>query len=79
MAHDFIFLWFNEFELNVERDGSLSTLCHNCGFVYQHRLLETFPGPGYLCFEDGIIWLWHLVVNFYVYCSPFDLATAQFL
>ena len=39
----------------IWRDGGLSTLCHSCGFYYQQRPLKTFPGSGYLCFEDGVI------------------------
>ena len=37
------------------RDGALSTLCHNCGFAFQQRVLKTFPSPGYLRFEDGVV------------------------
>ena len=35
--------------------GCLSYLCHNCGFSCQQRVLKTFPGPGYIHSEDGII------------------------
>ena len=60
IAHRFILLWFNCFGLNREgwwfvliwRDGGLSTLCHSSGFNYHQRLLKTFPGPGYLGFEE---------------------------
>ena len=45
----------------------MSTLCHSCGFACQQRLLKTFPGPGYLRSEDGVAWLWHLLVNVYTY------------
>ena len=38
-----------------------------------------FPGPGYLRSEDGVVSLWHSLVNLYVYSSPFHLATAQSL
>ena len=41
----------------IGRDGGLSTLCHSCGFACQQRVLKTFPGPGYLRSEDGVIWL----------------------
>ena len=47
----------------IERDGGLSTLCHSCGFDCQQRVLKTFPGPGYLRSEDGVVWLWNLLVN----------------
>ena len=50
----------------IGRDGGLSTLCHSCGFACQQRVLKTFPGPGYLRSEDGVVWLWHLLVNLYI-------------
>ena len=28
-----------------------------CGFACQQRVLKTFPGPGYLYSEDGLVWL----------------------
>ena len=37
------------------RDGGLSTLYHSCGFACQQRVLTTFPGPGYLHIEDGVV------------------------
>ena len=36
----------------IYRDGSFSTLCHSCDFDYQQRVLKTFPGPGYLRYDD---------------------------
>ena len=51
------------------RDGGLSTLCHSCGFACQQRVLKTFPGPGYLRSEDGVVWLWHLLVNLYIWLT----------
>ena len=38
---------------------------------------KTFPGPGYLCSEDEIVWLWHSLVNLDIYSSPLYLAMAQ--
>ena len=38
-----------------ERDGGLSTLCHSCGFACQQGVLKTFPAPGYLRSEDGVV------------------------
>ena len=61
----------------VARDSGLSTLCHSCGFACQQRALKTFPSPGYLCFKDGVVWLWHFLVILHIYGSPFYLATAQ--
>ena len=26
---------------------------------------KTFPGPSYVSSEDGVVWLWHLLVNLY--------------
>ena len=37
------------------RDGGLSGLCHSCEFACQQRVLKTFPGPGYLRSEDGVV------------------------
>ena len=39
----------------IERDGGLSTLCHSSGFACQQRVLKSFPGPGYLRSEDGVV------------------------
>ena len=39
----------------IGRDGGLSTLCHSCRFACQQRVLKTFPGPGYLRSEDGVV------------------------
>ena len=39
----------------VGRNGGLSTLYHGCGFACQQGVLKTFPGPGYLHSEDGIV------------------------
>ena len=32
-------------------------------------MLKTFPGPGYLRFEDGVVWLWHSLVNLYIWLT----------
>ena len=57
----------------IWRDGGLSTLCNSCGFDYQRRVLKTFPGPGYARSEDGVVWLWHLLVNLYIWAHHFIL------
>ena len=49
------------------KDGGLSTLCHSCGFARQQMVLNTFPGPGYLHSEDGVVWIWHFLVNLCIY------------
>ena len=51
----------------IERDGGLSTLCHSCGCSCQQRVLKTLPDPGYGRYEDGVVWLWHLLVNLYIW------------
>ena len=51
------------------RDGALSTLCHSCGFSCQHRVLKTFPGPDFLQSEDEVVWLWHQLVNLYIWLT----------
>ena len=39
----------------IGRDGGVSTLCHSCEFACQQSVLKTFPGPGYLHSEDGVV------------------------
>ena len=53
----------------IVRDGDLGTLCHSCGFVSQQRLLKMFSGPGYFQSEDGDVWLWYPLLNFYVWLT----------
>ena len=67
----------SQYLMAIGKDGGLSTLCHSCGFACQQRVLKTFPGPGYLCSKDGIVWLWHFLVNLHIFGSPFYLRTAQ--
>ena len=47
----------------IGTDGGLSILCHSCRFACQRRVLKTFPSHGYFCYEDGVVWLCHLLVN----------------
>ena len=53
----------------IGRDGGLSSLCHSCGFACQQRVLKTFPGFGYLDSEDGVVWLWHPLINLYIWLT----------
>ena len=53
----------------IGRDGGLNTLCHKIGLTCQQRVLKTFPGPGYLCSEDEVVWLWHSVLNLYIWLT----------
>ena len=58
MAHNFIFVRLNHFDLSlglIERDGGLSTLCQSCEFPCQQWVLKTFPDPCYLLFKDKVI------------------------
>ena len=68
----FVYIWFTISSFYgsiplalglIGRDSRLSTLCHSCGFACQQRVLKTFSGPGYLHSEDGVVWLWHSLVN----------------
>ena len=44
MAHHFLFLQLNLFDVSVDRVGlRFSTLYHGCGFRYQQRVLTTSP------------------------------------
>ena len=44
MAHHFLFLQLNPFDVSVDRVGlRFSTLYHGCGFRYQQRVLTTSP------------------------------------
>ena len=68
VAHYLILLRLNPFDLRVYRESwwyehSVS----RCRFDYQQRVLETFPGCGYLSSEDGVVWLWYLLWCFILY------------
>ena len=57
MAHHFILLQLNPFDLRVDREEcSLGTLGHSYGFACQQRVLKTFPVTGYLYSEDGVVY-----------------------
>ena len=60
----------------IGRNGDLSTLYHSCGFACQQRVQKTFSGPGYLHSDDGVVWLWHSLINFYICGPPFHVPTA---
>ena len=53
----------------IVRDGGLSTICHSCGFSCQQKVLETFSGLGFLQADNGVVWLWHPLVNLYVWLT----------
>ena len=52
-----------------KRDGGFSTLCHSCEVFYKQKLLKRFPGSGYLLSGDRVVWLWHLLVNLYIWLT----------
>ena len=41
--------------------------CHIWGIASQQRVLNTFPVSGYLRCVDCVVWLWHLLVNLYIW------------
>ena len=53
----------------ITRGGGLSILCQSFRFCSQKRVLKTFPRPGYLRSDDGVVWLWHLLVYLYIWLS----------
>ena len=53
-------------------------LCHSCRFACQQRVLKKFPGPGYLHSEDGVVWLWHSLVNLYIYIYIYTFRYSDF-
>ena len=56
MAHHFIMLRLNPFGLRVDREGWwFEHSVSYCRFACQQRVLKTFPGPGYLRSEDGVV------------------------
>ena len=61
----------SQYLMVIGRDGGLSTLCHSCRFACQQRVLKTFSDPVYFHSEDGVVWLWHFLVNLDIYSSPF--------
>ena len=67
MAQHFIFLRLNPFGFRFERgDGGLSTLSHSCGLACQKRVLKSFPGPGYLHSNDGVVRQLFPLVKLYI-------------
>ena len=41
----------------IGRNDGLNTLCQNCGFDYQQRVLKTFPGHGHIRSKEGVVLL----------------------
>ena len=40
-------------------------------------MLKTFPSSGDLCSENGVVRLWHFLVNLHIFSSPFYLPMTQ--
>ena len=57
---------FSSFILSVQFFLIIYNLFHQSRNIYICRVLETFPGPGYLHSEYGVAGLWHSLVNFYI-------------
>ena len=53
----------------IGRDGGSRTLSHSCWLACHERMLKTFPGPDYLCSEDGVVWLWNLLEHLYLWLT----------
>ena len=59
----------SQYFMVMERDVGLSILCYSYGFTCHQRVLKTFAAPDYLSSEDGVVWLWHLLVNLYIWLT----------
>ena len=67
-----LYIWLTPLILGlIERDGGLNTLCHSCVFACQQRVLKTSPDTSYLRLKDWVVWIWHLLGNFYIYIHIF--------
>ena len=53
----------------IGRNGRLMNQCHSCWFFCPKRVLRTLSGAGYLTSEDGLVWLWNLLVNLYIWLT----------
>ena len=51
----------------ISRDSGLNTVSHRCEFACQQKVPKTFPGPGYLRSNDVVVWLWHSLLNLYIW------------
>ena len=70
MANHFILLRLNPFGLRIDgADGGLSTLSHGCGLACQQMVVQTFPLWWSLHSDDGVVWLWHPLVNWYIWLN----------
>ena len=70
MANHFILLQLNAFGLRLDKEEwwfehSVSQLRLFC----QQKFLKMFAGTGYLLLKDAVIWIGHLLVNFYIWLT----------
>ena len=71
MAHHFLSCYSSiPFALwLIGRDGGFSTLYLGCTYPCLQNVLKTFPGAVYLTSKDGVVLLWHLLVNLYIWLT----------
>ena len=69
LHHHFILLQLNPFDLRVDQEGWFFSPVCVIFMGCQQRVLKTFPCPGYLHANDGLVWLWHLLVNLYIWLT----------
>ena len=68
MAHHFILLRLNPFDLRFDREGWWFE--HSVSYLWPCLSAEDAKNvfdPGYLCSKDGVVWPWYLLVNLYIY------------
>ena len=59
ISHHFILLWLYPLALRlIGKDSDKNTLCHSCHIVCRQSVLKTFRGSDYLCWENGVAWLY---------------------
>ena len=51
--------------MTIRFTGKFVYMVHHC----QQKFLKTFLDPGYLCFEDAVVRLWHLLVNLIIWIA----------
>ena len=57
--HIYLYIWWLEGKV-------VWAFCVSCGLLAAESA-KIFPGPGHLCSKHGIVLLWHLLVNLYIY------------
>ena len=75
MAHKFILLWLNPFDLRVDGERwcfehSVSQF-HSCGFACQQSVVKTFPDPLAISTlkmgQSDYVTYWYICVSVYIY------------